>query len=98
MQPRQAKTPPHRSECVAQSEEFDKNSNWSWQLPPTNVSTPLQFRKLNSETSVRVPPLPTTGANVPKEGTFPVPSVLVSDSRVESTVARVGPVAKMTFA
>src|SRR6266516_1732694 len=60
-----------------------RNSSWSWQLPPTNVSTPLQFRNLNSETSVRVPPLPTTDHEqmFQSEGTFPVPSVLVSDSR-----------------
>jgi hypothetical protein len=44
MQPRQAETPPHRSECVAQSEQFEENSSWSWQLPPMNVSTPLPFQ------------------------------------------------------
>jgi len=29
------------SECVAQVKEFEENSGGSWQLPPTNASTPL---------------------------------------------------------
>jgi hypothetical protein len=59
------------------------------QLPPTNVSTPLQFRNLNSETSVRVPPLPTTDHEqmFQSEGTFPVPSGLVLDSRGSLEIA-----------
>jgi hypothetical protein len=58
------------------------------------------FRNLNSETSVRVPPLPTTDHEqmFQSEGTFPVPSVLVFwivAVAWNPVVARVGPVAEM---